>query len=679
MALPRLADRVGQVLSARYRLLAPIGTGASASVYLADDVTLRRRVAVKILHPALADDDAFLRRFRAEAQAAAALNHPNVMAVYDWGQDDVPYLVTEYLGGGSLRTILDQGRLLTPAQTLVIGLEAGRGLDYAHRRGFVHRDIKPANLLFGEDARLRISDFGLARALAEAAWTEPQGAVMGTARYASPEQARGETLDGRSDVYSLGLVMIEAVTGTVPFSTDTTIGTLMARVDRPVDVPESLGPLRAPLLAAGANRAVDRPDAADFTRQLMISAEQLDRPDPLELAGAIVHDHDVVADRDPTIMRRSDAEPDIMSAPPGTVMDGIRIIPDAETDAAAAAAAATATTKTRRRKQAAADPLSQLVPVGEGDPDEPERMRSWRPHLTTSRPWRVIVLSLLLVAAVLAAGAVWWFDVRVPTHAVPNLVGTNVAALEHNIGGNHWQVQRSSVERDGTVVGQILAQHPAPHTRLAENKVLTLLVSLGPPPVPVPQNLVGQPLVAATSELQASQLALGPVTPVYDETHGNGVVLGFTSPQPAQLPKGSAVPLTVSKGPKPRVVPTIAVNTPIAQATATLQAVGLKVATTPQPSDTIPAGNTTGPPTPAPGAQVPRGSTVNLPVSSGPPMVTIPADIVGKSVTAAAAELQALGLSVSGTQGSPLGTVQGSTPAVGTSVHKGTAVLLVTG
>ncbi len=329
-----MTDRVGQVLSERYRLLAPIGTGASASVYLADDVTLRRRVAVKILHDALAGDEAFLRRFRAEAQAAAALNHPHIMSVFDWGHDDVPFLVTEYLGGGSLRTMLDQGRRLSPAQTLMVGLEAARGLDYAHRRGFVHRDIKPANLLFDEEARLRIADFGLARALAEAAWTEPQGAVLGTARYASPEQARGETLDGRSDVYSLALVMIEATTGTVPFAADTTIGTLMARVEAAVPVPEALGPLRAPLEAAGQPRPADRPDAADFTRMLMAAAAELDRPEPLVLAGAMVHDHDVLADRDPTVMQApatpSDVVPDIMDAPPGTVMDGIRVIPDAD-------------------------------------------------------------------------------------------------------------------------------------------------------------------------------------------------------------------------------------------------------------------------------------------------------------------------------------------------------------
>lgn len=296
-----MIDRVGQVLSGRYRLLAPIGTGASASVYLADDVVLRRRVAAKILHDGLAQDEAFLRRFRAEARAAAALNHPNVVAVFDWGQDpDVPYLITEYLGGGSLRALLDQGVVLSPAQSLLIGLEAARGLEYAHRRGFVHRDIKPANLLFDEDARLRIADFGLARALAEATWTEPMGAVLGTAKYASPEQARGESLTGKSDVYSLALVMVEACTGAVPFATDTTIGTLMARVDRPLPVPDSCGAMAAPLRWAGNPDPDKRPDAAELGAALMSAAASFDRPEPLPLAGAHLPDDVVVVDLDPT-------------------------------------------------------------------------------------------------------------------------------------------------------------------------------------------------------------------------------------------------------------------------------------------------------------------------------------------------------------------------------------------
>ena len=174
---------------------------------------------------------------------------------------------------------------LTPSQALVVGLEATRALDYAHRRGFVHRDIKPANLLFGEDGRLRIADFGLARALAEAAWTEPQGAVLGTARYSSPEQAQGQPVDGKADVYSLGLLLIECVTGTVPFAADTTIATLMARVGKPVEVPEALGPLRKALARAGLPDAADRPDAGELGIALMATAEDLPRPEPLPLVG----------------------------------------------------------------------------------------------------------------------------------------------------------------------------------------------------------------------------------------------------------------------------------------------------------------------------------------------------------------------------------------------------------
>src|SRR5580658_5886239 len=150
--MPSITDSIGRVLGDRYRLVTALGTGASAHVYLADDVSLHRRVAIKVLHPALAADAAFLKRFRAEARAVAALNHPNILQCYDWGEEDgEPFLVLEYLAGGSLRQIFDTGARLTPAQAAKIGIEATAGLDYAHRRGLIHRDIKPANLLFDGD------------------------------------------------------------------------------------------------------------------------------------------------------------------------------------------------------------------------------------------------------------------------------------------------------------------------------------------------------------------------------------------------------------------------------------------------------------------------------------------------------------------------------------------------
>ncbi|HTW06536.1 MAG TPA: protein kinase, partial [Acidimicrobiales bacterium] len=199
---------MGRVVGGRYRLLRPVGSGGSAHVYVAEDVRLRRRVALKVLHPALAQDRSFQRRFQAEAQTIAGLRHPGIVRVYDWGDDgDDAYLAMELLEGGSLRGLLDTGYRLSPSQVAALGLDIAAALAYAHARGLVHRDIKPANLLFDEESHASVADFGIARALAEASWTEPMGALVGTARYAAPEQLQGVTLDGKADVYALALVL----------------------------------------------------------------------------------------------------------------------------------------------------------------------------------------------------------------------------------------------------------------------------------------------------------------------------------------------------------------------------------------------------------------------------------------------------------------------------------------
>src|SRR4051812_47627029 len=298
-----MADQVGRVLDARYRLLAPIGAGGSAAVYSADDVRLRRRVAVKILHAELADDERFLRRFRAEAQAVAALRHPNILSVFDWGEEDGnPFLVMELLGGGSLRNVLDRGDRLTPSQAVQVGLEAARALDYAHRRGLVHRDIKPANLLFDEEGRACIADFGLARALAEASVTEPTGAILGTFRYASPEQALGKSVDGKADVYALALVLIEAVTGQVPLAADTPGATPMARGNHPLGGPPALGALAPVLAEAGVPDPEGRVDAAALIAGLERVARTMAKPPPLPLAGTREIDDTTRVTDDITVM-----------------------------------------------------------------------------------------------------------------------------------------------------------------------------------------------------------------------------------------------------------------------------------------------------------------------------------------------------------------------------------------
>src|SRR5262249_30094650 len=290
MALTGLADLAGRVLADRYRLLAPIGTGGSGHVYVADDVHLRRRVAVKVLHGALADDAGFLRRFRAEAQLAASLHHPNITTVYDWGEDAVPFMVLELLSGGSLRGMLDDGIRLSPAQAAYVGRQVAAALSYAHSRGLVHRDIKPANLLFDEHGTVRGADFGLARALAEASWTEPTGALVGTARYAAPEQATGATLDGRADLYALGIVLVESVTGHIPDLADTLIGTLAVRARTPLVAPAELGALAPVVERAGRPRPSERyPDATTMADALTDASRHLPPPGPLTLVGLDAH------------------------------------------------------------------------------------------------------------------------------------------------------------------------------------------------------------------------------------------------------------------------------------------------------------------------------------------------------------------------------------------------------
>ena len=654
VANSRMPDRVGQVLGGRYRLLAPIGTGASATVYLSDDVVLRRRVAVKVLHDALADDPSFLKRFRAEAQSAAALNHPNIVAVHDWGQGDVPYLVTEMLNGGSLRSLLDRGNLLDLAQTQTVGLEAARALDSAHRQGFVHRDIKPANLLFDDEGRLRIADFGLARALAEAAWTEPAGAVLGTARYASPEQAQGATLDGRSDVYSLALVLIEAHTGSLPFTADTTLGTLMARVDRPIPVPPEMGPLAPALRAAGAAEPADRPDAAGFATMLM-AAGTLGPVAPLPLAGVTPLERGELDPIEPTTLFR----------PQDDVFGQLF----AEADATVAADA----TGIIVLGDTAAQPATRIIERPTAATSGPTDGAHSAPRRRRSRP----MISGLIALAVVVAAIGAFFALYKPTHVLGEYSSMPVAEVRDLLRRNGYTVAENGEYSETIEADTVINQDPVGGTSLKEGRTVTLTVSLGPPPVPVPTDLVGRTVDQASAALQSAQLRLGTLTDGFDEAIAKGVVLSLAPSTPAELPKGSPVDLVVSAGPKPRTVPDGLVGQPVDAVTAQLTELGLVVARNDTYSDTVAEGKVLSV-APGAGSSVPKGGTVTVSASKGRRPVTIPADIVGKTVTAATEQLQALGFVVSGVQGSPTGRVSGSNPAVGTAVKPGSSVLLIT-
>jgi len=286
---------VGRLIAGRYRVQQRRGTGGHGIVLDGIDEQLKRPVAIKILRPQFAADSGAEARFRLEAQTAASMSHPNLNAVYDWGVEEiegarVPYLVLEHLSGGSLRDMIDRGRLLTPSQALLVGLEVCRGLDYMHRVGVIHRDLKPANLAFGEDRHIRILDVALSRFVAEQTWAEPSAAGLDAARYASPEQARGARPDdggltSATDIYSLALTLIESVTGQVPFSSDSTVATLNARLDKLMPVSADFGPLATVLSRAGSAVPGDRYAAAEMGRALVQAAEKMPRPAPLPIVG----------------------------------------------------------------------------------------------------------------------------------------------------------------------------------------------------------------------------------------------------------------------------------------------------------------------------------------------------------------------------------------------------------
>jgi serine/threonine-protein kinase len=627
MTSTAVADLVGRVLASRYRLLAPVGTGASGRVFLADDVRLRRRVAVKVLHSGLAGDAGFLRRFRAEAQMAAALHHPHVMAVYDWGEDGgVPFMVLELLKGGSLRGLLDTGERLSPSQASHVGRQVAAALRYAHARGLVHRDIKPANLLFDEHGIVRVADFGLARALAEASWTEPAGTVVGTARYAAPEQASGGAVDGRADLYSLGVVLVESVTGEVPVVGETAISTLAARATRAIEAPPELGPL-VPVVAKAGRPVPDErfADAAGMGAALTEASRRLPPPAPLVLAGL----GDAVEDPEPTRIGRANR-----------LFDQDATAADNGVDEAAAKAGA---------------PMALVV-------DTRRRRGSMIPAVVAV----AVVLVLVGAAAALMSGG------RGATVAVPSLVGSlekDAAADATEVGLLMEVVERRTSDDPA---GLVIEQHPAPGEFLSEDSEVEVVVSRGPPPVALPA-VSGKPAAEAIALLEQAGFVVA-VERRYDELLPKDFAIDTDPPGSAgKAPRESTVKLFVSDGPAPVPVPDVAGKT-FDEAATILANAKLQAVATEGFSDTVPVGIVIGT-DPAVGQPAARDSQVAVIVSKGPEIVTVP-NVVGMTVEEASAKLAEFGLTPDVKDYGPGKRVRAQDPAGGAQVKKGSKVTL---
>ena len=666
--MPIVSEPVGRVLGNRYRLVAALGSGASAHVFLAEDMVLQRRVAVKVLQPALARDEAFLRRFRAEARAVAALNHPHVLRVFDWGEgEDGPYLVVEYLEGGSLFDMLARGRKLSPGQAVRVGAQAADGLAYAHARGIIHRDVKPANILFDEEARVRVADFGVARALSSASTTDP-GKMLGTARYASPEQAQGWPLDGRSDVYSLGLVLYEATTGTVPFDGETAHAMLQARIGGHVPPVPALGPLGTLLAAACAPEQEDRPDASLFAARLAEIGEDLFPGGPLPLVR-----RDRVDDTGPGQRRLADltvtlsAEDLVLggasarSAGPGGTA-GARWTGDAFGEGAVDTGEPTATIRLGERAR------------GEATHVRRRARRRW--------PW---IVAVVVVAAILGGAWVYLKKSKLLTasHRVPAVEGETVAQARRALGADHFVVKVDPAVTSTRVhAGDIVSQSPKRGVSLKEGSTVRIVPSGGLPTVAVPP-LSGKGFdstcVFATRLLQEAHLrASCPALSAYSRTVPAGEVINWSYDKklyPKVAPYGSTILIAVSKGLPPVRLPSLAGKT-YTQAAQTLSGYGLVVKETRVYSTTVPAGEVVST-TPAPGTTAFVGSSVTVTVSLGPQFVTVPT-VVGATASQASSTIQAAGLSVGAVYGPSTGVVFTTDPLAGQSEKLGTAIALYT-
>lgn len=653
---------VGRTLDGRYRIERRVARGGMATVYAATDLRLERVVALKVMHPSFAEDPDFVGRFVREARSAARLSDPHIVAVFDQGEtlDGVAYLVMEYVDGRTLRDVLQQHGPCTAGQALTIIESVAEALAAAHRGGIVHRDIKPENVLIDDRGRIKVADFGLARAVTSAtSHVATQGLLIGTVAYLSPEQVEEGIATARSDVYGAGVLMYEILTGEVPFTGETPLAVAYKHVNSDVP-PPSLVDSRIP-------PAVD---------QLVLQMTARD-PQRRFADGAALLDAVRVARRSVPLTANDSAATVIVERPVAAAAAGVAaaaVIAGAAQPAAATGGSATSTSPTQStavlpvQQAAAAIPVAQPAAGGE-DPPPPaqtkKRRRRW--------PW---VLGIVLLLGLIAGGAyaVWLQTQQVN---VPNVVNLTPNQASSVLSREGLQLSIAGELFSETIrAGHIVRSNPLTGATATKGQRVFVMISKGPERHAVP-DVSGMTPTAASAALKSNRLAVGVTTSAYNDSITKGLVVKTNPPKGQLLRRGTSVDLIISKGPQPVPAPNVVGRTQTAAA-ARLAAAGLGIGSvTKQYSDTVALGAVISQ-NPTPGTIVDHGSTVDLVVSKGPPPVTVPG-VRDMSVNAAIAELHKVGLKVKLQYPlgmSLLGRVLSQTPAAGTVVPKGTLITL---
>lgn len=692
---------VGRLVDGRYEVLERIARGGMATVYLATDRRLDREVAVKVMHPHLADGASgadFVSRFRREARAAARLTHPGLVAVYDQGVDgETSYLTMEFVDGTNLRQRLQDEGPFTVEGALDVVEHVLDALAAAHRHDLVHRDIKPENILLATDGRIKVADFGLARAVTEVTSTTT-GTILGTVAYLGPELIATGQCDTRTDVYAVGVMLYEMLTGSQPFVGASPIHVAFQHVNGSVPAPSdtfSWLPVEIDELtcALTARDPVDRP--ADATAALaqvrrvhatlteVVLDRRGERPAPpvsdeVDLEDAVGTDTSTTAGS--THGSDDSADLSALLAATGMVRVGGAATTEAQNTTARPAQVVEGDDSANLTQSLRNEPRGSTIALRigsgqlDGAPAEPE------PPLPGRHRRRALVCALVVLLVLGgggAAGTAWWFSAgpghytEVPSGLVDVPADVAVSALG-SAGLETTQTRAfSDTVRDGTVIDA----RPAEGERISKDGSVELIVSQGIQSFVVPAGLTSVAATDADAALRGTGFTQISTAEQWSTDVPAGTVMSISVVEGDTLPHNAPIVLTVSKGPEPVTVPQL-VPLSLDEATAQLAEIDISVVTTETYSETVPEGDVVSQSIPQ-GTQAFRGDQATLVVSLGMPYVKVP-DVITRPVAEARAALEAVGLKVDvvywlGVFGNE---VRDQSSAPGSEVRKGTTVTL---
>ena len=653
---------VGRLLDGRYRISGRIARGGMATVYEAMDLRLDRTVAVKVMHPGLGDDDEFANRFVSEARSAARLSHPNVVAVYDQGNDDGSvFLAMELVPGHTLRDTIGKEAPMSPSRALALLEPVVSALAAAHRAGLVHRDVKPENVLIADDGRVKVADFGLAKAVSATTQHTATGVLIGTVSYIAPELVVEGRSDARADVYAVGVILHELLTGSKPHQGETPIQVAYKHVHEDVPAPSRVAPgipdyVDALVARATARDREQRPADAGVLLQHLRRVTQA-------LNAGVREDGDLVSDLMPRVIAGTYAGAEVANVPT-----------DPHDTAEVMRRARREPTTTLERGE---DVLLEEQPVRLAPTPKPARQprpgspKPARPRRSRRGP--ILLVLALLVAAAVGTGA-WWFGFARYT-SVPGVVGLTEPEAVERLEDAGLEVVVGESEYSSTVKrGRVISAEPGAGERVLDGETVAMVVSLGKETYELPK-LKGLTVDQAQAEIQDTQMANGKTIEQFSETVPEGIVINSDPKAGTTLRPGTIVDLFVSKGRRPIPVGDW-VGMDADRAERVLKERGLKVARTAEYDDEVPAGLVIA--QDPDGGTLFKGDTVSIRVSLGPELVEVP-NVVAAGVDSATQTLTDLGFDVV-TQEAPgylgLGFVFSMDPEAGSEIPKGSTITL---